>query len=148
MVTYKIKWEAYDLEKALKKGFMLEKNFLWYMIFLQKEEWLGISKKRELVYVGMTCEQTVSERLLNKHEALKSCLREMDGNVIIALGAWGGRKKTIDKKTIKDIEYLMISAFKPRLNGVGVKEYKGIQLSIISESEQDWDELNWEIKFS
>jgi hypothetical protein len=118
------------------------------MIFLQKEEWLGISKKRELVYIGMTCEQTVSERLLNKHEALKSCLREMDGNVIIALGAWGGRKKTIDKKAIKDIEHLMISTFKPRLNGVGVKEYKGVQLSIISESEQDWDELNWEIKFS
>lgn len=145
-MTYKIEWKVFNLEEALRQGFKAEENFLWYMIFLE-EKWLGMSKGHELVYIGMVCDQTVSDRLLNKHEALKSCLRDLEHGIVIALGSWMGKEKSISKENIKNIEAAMIANFKPRLNGVGVKKYKGPAIVIESESDKDWDELNWDMKF-
>jgi hypothetical protein len=76
----------------------------------------------------------------------------MDRDIVIAFASWvgGGKKKgqkSITDGVIRNIESLMIAEFKPRLNGVGVKKYKGPKLSVIAEcpDDPDWGDLNWEI---
>lgn len=43
----------------------------------------------------------------------------------------------------------MIAEFKPRLNGVGIKEYMGQELKIDSccPDDEDWGDLNWELNY-
>ena len=127
MLGYEIEWEVSKFFEGLQKGFNKEEEALWYMIFLRGK---GIStfKKPELVYIGSAYKQTVSERLLNKHDALQSAIREMDREIMIGLGYWigGGKKKNqkeISEGVVRSIESAMIAEFKPRLNGVGVKKY-------------------------
>jgi len=148
---YEIKWDYFDdFEEALRFGF--DAKYLWYQIFLRPSG-LGFFKNPELVYIG-TSTQTISDRLLGKHEALKAIYREMDNDVSIAQGFWtgGGRfrnQKTISSNVIKEIEAALIAEFKPRLNGVGVKGYQGKTIGIISFcSEHTYlDSLNHEISF-
>lgn len=153
MLGYDIEWEVYQFFEGLQKGFNKEEEALWYMIFL-KGKGLSTLKKPELVYIGSAYKQTVSERLLNKHDALQSAIREMDRKIMIGLGYWvgGGKKKNqkeISEGAVRGIESAMIAEFKPRLNGVGVKKYKGSKIKIDSSypNDEGWDVLNWVIEF-
>ena len=115
------------------------------MIFLKKG-W-GVFQYPELMYIGMT-KNIVSERLLSKHDALASALRDFkDRDIVLGLGYLGSRKK-LTPTMIKYIESAMIAKFKPRLNGSGVTKFaqKG-SIKIISEYDDDssWEILNWEI---
>ncbi len=148
--NYNLEWEIFNFEDGLRAGF--DQKYIWYMIFLKHK---GIKKltRPELVYIGMTLE-SVSDRLLNKHEAIKSVFREMDRSIEFAFGFWVGGGKSKNQKTIteaemKDIEAAMIANFKPRLNGAGVKGYTGKAIGITSYCEIDsaWSELNFEIDY-
>ncbi|MGC9781326.1 MAG: hypothetical protein HZR80_18945 [Candidatus Heimdallarchaeota archaeon] len=141
--TWRLSWETYDFVEGLKEGF--KKKYHWYMIFMKKG--LGLFSYPELMYIGMT-KRTVSERLLSKHDALISSLRDFkDRNIILGLGFLSSRKQ-LTPTTLKYIESAMIAKFKPRLNASGVTRFvpKG-NIKIISEYPEDsgWEILNWEI---
>jgi len=141
--TWQLKWETFDFVEGLKEGF--NKKYHWYMILLKKG--LGFLQYPELMYIGMTT-NIVTERLLNKHDALMSALRDFkDRNIVLGLGYLDTRKE-LTTSMIKYNESAMIAKFKPRLNGSGVTKFvqKG-NVSIISvyEADNGWEVLNWKI---
>ena len=143
MENWQVKWKTFGFVDGLKEGF--KKKYHWYMIFLKKG--LGLFQYPELMYIGMTT-NTVSERLLNKHDALQSALRDFqDRDIMLGLGWFDGRKE-LTNSTIKYIESSMIAKFKPRLNGSGVTKFiqKGnIHIVSLYEDDNGWEILNWEI---
>jgi len=141
--TWRLRWETFNFEEGLKEGF--KKKYSWYMIFHKKG--FGFFSYPELMYIGMT-KNTVSERLLSKHDALMSALRDFqDRNIVLGFG-YLINKKSIPQSAVKYIESAMIAKFKPRLNAVGVTKFvpKGT-IKIFSEypSDNGWEVLNWEI---
>lgn len=140
--TVNLEWEYFpDFQEALHAGF--DEDFGLYAIFLRRT---GIKQflKPELVYIGSTM-KTVSERLLQSHEGLISALRDLGEEHYIEF-AFGAFTKPIDEALLRDVESALIADFKPRLNGVGVKSYKGQPLTIESECE-DEKQLNFSLTY-
>ena len=52
-------------------------------MLILKHKGLKKLSKPELVYVGMTDKQTVSERLLGNHAELQAALRDMDDRPVV-----------------------------------------------------------------
>jgi hypothetical protein len=151
MTGYEIEWDVHKFFEGLQNGF--DEMALWYMIFL-KGKGLSRFKKPEMIYIGSAYKQTVSERLLNRHEALQSAIREMDGEIMIGLGYWVGggirkNQKGITEGAVRSIESVIIAEFKPRLNGIGVKKYKGTKIKVVSSylDDENWEDLNWIIEY-
>ncbi|OLS32417.1 MAG: hypothetical protein HeimAB125_09130 [Candidatus Heimdallarchaeota archaeon AB_125] len=139
--TWKIMWDRYSFEKGLNEGF--KKKYLWYMNFLKK----GFFSNPELMYIGMS-KNSVSERLLSRHAALMSAIRDFkERDIVLGLGFLAS-KKTITPTKIGYIESAMIAKFKPRLNAVGVKKFVSrgtVKIFSSGTDDIDWDILNWEI---
>lgn len=135
-----------DFQEALRIGFTSQINF--YALFLIPKGIRGLIKS-EIVYFGSVVKQTISDRLLNKHQSLKSLIRDLGekNSIQFAFGWFAegkGGTKQIDENLVRDIESMLIAHFKPRLNAVGIKEYKGQQIELISECE-DESKLEFEL---
>ncbi len=129
MAVYTIEWEVFEVIAGLQSGFNPKYN-LYYIAIEKQNEW-------EVLYLGMTSKQTVSDRLLNKHEALKTVIHDYDEDIYIGLGCVKNRNKT--DEDLANIELALISHHKPRLNGVGVKRYKGEKITVKNTEHEDSD---------
>ena len=99
MEPYTIDWLSYDFEDGLKAGF--NKSFLWYAIFVHPKRFGRLYKNAELIYIGKAIAQSVSDRLLGNHKALKSALTDF-GDRKIGI-SYASCTEEIDDNIISDI---------------------------------------------
>ena len=163
---YTIEWDYFDsLQEGLHNAF--DERYNLYMLFLKKEGRAAKKQEPELMYIGMTT-TTVGDRLLSKHDAFKTLLRDFDAQPIsIALGRIKQEGisisdfRNVDSENIEDVEfskdfikstaeyveYHLIAKFKPKLNGTGVKNAPKLAEGIIITSKcrdnPEWESLNW-----
>ena len=141
MVKFTVEWNICYFVAGLQEGFDPKYNLYYIAIELAKKDW-------EVLYIGMTTKQTVSDRLLGNHEALKTVIVDYDEDIYIGLGRVTKRAKTDDDLT--NVEQALISYHKPRLNGVGVKRYRGESIAVLNIEADDTEfrlDLEEEIDF-
>jgi len=128
MAKYTVEWNICEFVPGLQDGFDSKYNLYYIAIEHTKKEW-------EVLYIGMTSKQTVSDRLLGNHEALKTVIHDYDEKIYIGLGRVTKKTKTDDE--LASIEQALISYHKPRLNAAYVKRYKGEHIIVVNIEHND-----------
>ena len=123
IATYTVEWTVLDFFDGLKEGFNGQYQLYYLAIKIKKNEW-------EVLYIGQVTKQTVSDRLLGGHDAFKTVIHDFDEEIFIGLGRVS--KRSLKDDELSNIELALISCHKPRLNGVGVKMYRGDTIRIIN----------------
>ena len=134
VVRYTVEWDVLPFINALKEGFNKKYN-LYYLAIGTKRD-----KEWEVVYIGMTFKQTVSDRLLGVHPKLKSAITDYEDDHWVGLGRVV--KRNITPEQLSTIESALISYHKPSLNGVGVGRWTGDRITISNLDVEDSENHN------
>ncbi|OLS19663.1 MAG: hypothetical protein HeimC3_44260 [Candidatus Heimdallarchaeota archaeon LC_3] len=127
-----------DFQKALSMGF--SNSYYFYSIFVEEKVVQGIINSlvidSQLIYIGSTV-RTPSDQLLNNHRLFQSIIKDYgkDYNISFAFGGFSDTNRIIDDELIRNIESMMITHFKPRLNAVDFEDQSGNPIEIYSSCE-------------
>ncbi len=131
MVKYNIEWNTLHFMDALKEGYNRKYNLYYIALGEEKDEsW-------DVVYLGQTSKQTVSDRLLGGHDKLKSVITDFDDDIWIGLGRI--KKQKLSKMELDQIEKALISFHKPILNGAHVGRWEDEKITICNMDAEDCD---------
>ena len=76
MAKYNIEWTTHDFMDGLRKGF--DGQYSLYYLEIKRRRF----SPPEVLYIGKTSRQTVSDRLLGGHEKLKALLTDYESKDI------------------------------------------------------------------
>lgn len=125
----KVKWTRdLDIEESLEHE---DKRYEFLYMVLRKRKYRG-DIRYKILYIGMTYNQYLSNRLKNHHKLLDIVdNRYGKGELVIRFGnIIFPPNRRISKKLVSDIEAALIQEVQPEYNEMSIYAYRGREIKI------------------